>query len=146
MPHDALHELPFAALYDSRAKSYLTQEKSLSYLPSASALLVWTGVVESRSAPPLILGDPTTGVPGLDSLPAARREAIEVAGILGTDPLVGDKARESTVREKAASLPLLHLASHGVRMARERESFLALAADRSQDGQDGRLEMGEVFD
>jgi CHAT domain-containing protein len=143
VPHDALHEFPLAALYDSRARRFLAQKWSLSYLPSASALLVWTGVPESRSAPPLILGDPSTRVPGLNSLPAARREAAEVARILGTKPVVGDNARESTVREKAESLALLHLASHGVRMARERESFLALAADRSQDG---RLEMGEVFD
>jgi CHAT domain-containing protein len=151
VPHDALHELPFAALYDSSTKRYLSQEFSLSYLPSASALLVWTGVPESRSAPPLVIGDPMTRVPGLRPLPAARKEAAEVARILGTSALVGDNARESTVREKAESLPLLHLASHGVRMARERESFLALAADalaadRLQDGQDGRLEMGEVFD
>ncbi len=143
VPHDALHELPFAALYDSRTKRYLAQENSLSYLPSASALLVWTGVAESRSATPLVLGDPTTRVPGLNSLPAARKEAAEVARILGTNALVGDNACESTVRGKAESLSLLHLASHGVRRQEERESFLALSADRSQDG---RLEMGEVFD
>ncbi len=142
LPHDALHELPFAALLDPQTHTYLGQKLTLSLLPSASALLVWQGQARPGEPEALVLGDPTTS--SLRPLPAAREEARQVAELLHRKALLGDEAKESALRGAARSLTLLHIAAHGVLDEQEpRNSYLALAED---EGQDGHLEMGEIFD
>lgn len=141
VPHDSLHQLPFAALFDDQKKLYLGQQYALAFLPSASALSAWSAPSPPDGSRPLILGDPETKV---GALPNARQEAIEIASKFGTAALVGVSATESSVRNAASSLTLLHIAAHGIPDGKEpRESYLALAKDPAEDG---RLKMGEIFD
>lgn len=141
VPHDSLHQLPFAAIFDEPKNSYLGQEYLLSFLPSAGALSVWSRPAVGGEKRPLILGDPKTR---RTALPSARTEALRVASILRTTALVGESATESEVRNAASSLTLLHLAAHGVLDEREpRQSYIALAHDSAEDG---RLKVGEIFD
>lgn len=58
------------------------------------------------STGPLIVGNPTS------DLAAASKEAIEVAKILGVEPLVGGAATIDRVREGFATSSLVHLAAH----------------------------------
>lgn len=149
VPHGVLQRLPWGALQDPGTERYLIQDHALSLLPAAGALVAGAGSVprEPRSPgaiPALVFGDPASGIPGLPPLPAARREAEGVARVLGVRAKVGAEARESTLRRDAASLSLLHLAVHGEQDPKApRASYLALAPDAEQDG---RLEMGEIFD
>lgn len=154
VPHDALQRLPFAALQDPSSKAYLAEHFSLSILPSASAVIIWQdqgGPGEVSGEDYLVLGDPRNDFASLEPLPHARTEARGIAGLLGVNPMVEEEARESVVRARAPELSLLAIAAHGVQNSEDpRRSFLALAADSSEDSgsgtHDGRLEMGEIFD
>ncbi len=149
VPHDALQRLPWGALQEPGTGRYLIQDYALSLLPAAGALVAEANARPgepslSAAAGALVFGDPATEIPDLPPLPAARREAEGVARLLGVTAKVGAQARESILRKQAASLSLLHLAAHGEQDSkRPRVSYLALAPDAEQDG---RLEMGEIFD
>lgn len=55
---------------------------------------------------PLVVGNPT------GDLPAAVREAEQVASILGTDPLLGEAATVDAVRQAVELAPVAHFAAH----------------------------------
>ncbi len=137
VPHGVLHYLPFAALWNSRDRRFLVEEHTLSYSPSASVLRFLQSRRQPEAGRMLVLGDPD------GSLPAAAKEAGTVAGLYGTEPLLGRHATEGRVRAQADQIDLLHLAAHGVyRPEQPLFSHLKLAAD---DQHDGLLEVHEVF-
>jgi CHAT domain-containing protein len=144
IPHDALHQLPFAALRNPRTGRYLIEDYTLTIAPSASALGVLRRQVNPWAGRALIVGDPGS-LPGeLGPLLGARREAEAVAEILGTEPLLGEEATETRVRAQGNGVDLLHLAAHGVYEPRQPLfSYIALAPDEQHDG---RLEMHEIFE
>ncbi|RLG40597.1 MAG: hypothetical protein DRO01_03925 [Thermoproteota archaeon] len=152
VPHSILHYLPFSALTDGQ--SYLLDDYSITYLPSASTLPFVQDNAVSQAGLPLILGNPTTGDydataslaterDGLAPLPYAEREAEEIASLYGTQVYVNQAATESLVKENASQTSILHLAAHGVfNPHAPLSSLIALAPD---DKNDGWLTVGEVY-
>ncbi len=142
IPHGLLHHVPFAALQNSATGRFLTEDFTLSLMPSAT---FYVQILETRrseqSVDALVLGDPKTY---LDPLPGARREAIELGESMSTMPLLGYLATETAVYELADSIGLLHLAAHGQYTPQNPIfSRIVLSADSQHDG---RLEVHEIWD
>ena len=79
------------------------------------------------------------------ALPEARKEARDVATLMGVSPLIDTAATETAVRARMAEARVIHFATHGLAYgapAFARRSFIALAAGA---GNDGALEMGEIL-
>lgn len=140
-PHVELHYLPFAALARSDAKDdLLLQRYIVEYVPSAS---VWLALRERR------VPRPQRGVlalaPRVDRLPGSRAEVAAVQRIYGRSAttLVGRSATESAFHDLAGQYDVVHVASFGVlNKHNPLFSFVELAGS---EGQDGRLEVHEVF-
>jgi len=143
VPHGPLHYLPFAALVDPDTGQYLLERYTLLTLPSASALPFINPPTGSEPAGgfALVLGNPATV--DLPPLIFAEREAQAIAALYDVQPLLGDAATESAVRERTAQAGILHLAAHGsYNPYNPLYSAIALAPDESNDG---RLEVHEVY-
>ncbi|NJM41381.1 MAG: CHAT domain-containing protein, partial [Anaerolineae bacterium] len=126
VPHGPLHYLPFHALYDKQSATYLTEQRQISYTPSAS-------VLKYCQQKPLPLkgggqwANPIGGV-GLSSiatfghsyqgrLPLAVTEAEHVAQIMGNGAggaaYVEEAANLPNLKAAAEHCTVLHLATHG---------------------------------
>jgi len=140
-PHLELHYLPFAALLRPGPPEQLLVERHLlEYVPSAS---VWLRLRE-RAAP-----SARTGVlalaPRAGALPGSQAEVAAIGRIYGVQArvLVGPPATEQAFRALAGDQRIIHLATYGVlNKHNPLFSFVELGAG---DGQDGRLEVHEVF-
>ncbi len=136
--HGVLHQLPFAALRDPATGRFWIEDVTLSYAPSASALVhLRAGVIGPRA---LVLG---TSAAVAEPLPWAENEAEGVARQLGTDAHVGDHALEALVWARASEVDVLHLAAHGYFEGDDPHSGrIALIAG---EGHDGRIEVRELL-
>jgi CHAT domain-containing protein len=140
VPHGCLNYVPFPALWlsadsDGRDRQYLCERFCLSIAPSAAFLplvqVLPRPKFEKGSA--MVLGNPTK------DLPYAEREARVVAGCLGVDALLGEKATKAAVLKAKGPLGVLHIASHGeFSSADPLLSGLILA--------DGRLTVEEIME
>ncbi len=66
------------------------------------------------SATNVVVGNPNFGG-YLSQLPGAETEAYAVGAILGSEPIIGDRATEKTVRQRIGKgTQVLHLATHGI--------------------------------
>ncbi|MCB0164222.1 MAG: CHAT domain-containing protein [Anaerolineae bacterium] len=156
IPHQQLHYLPFAALTDGQ--HYLIDDYTLTVLPSASALpfILANTNPSALSLQPsaLVVGNPTTADyetiaslaitrGSLRSLPFAEKEAKVIAKLFGVEPLIGEAATESAVREQVGKANIVHLAAHGqFNAVAPLNSLIALAPD---DENDGWLTVDEVY-
>ncbi|MCB0214303.1 MAG: CHAT domain-containing protein, partial [Anaerolineae bacterium] len=160
IPHQSLHYLPFAALTDG--ERYLIDDYTLTVLPNASTLpFIQENAQQtaySGQPIPLLLGNPVTGDYDttaslvvdqsqyrgqLGSLPFAEKEAKTIADLFGVEPLIGEAATESAVREQVPQANILHLAAHGeFNPVAPLNSLIALAPD---DDNDGWLTVGESY-
>src|SRR3989449_355698 len=140
VPHDVLHYLPFAALR-SPAGRWLIEDYALATLPSAS-VLKFLAAKDASNAHPLALGNPDVG-PALN-LRYAEREA-RVVGETYPDAtvLVRDAASEARVKALAGSAGMLHFATHAE--LNESEPMSSALLLTPGDGEDGRLEVRELF-
>jgi CHAT domain-containing protein len=136
VPHAELHYVPFAALVDS-SRQFLVTRYELMTTPSAS---VW-----------LALGDrprrATEGVfalaPRPDALPASRREVAFIERRTSARVLLGPSATEAAFRRDAPSSRVIHLATIGV--LNKSNPLFSFVQMEPADGDDGRLEVHEVF-
>jgi CHAT domain-containing protein/Tfp pilus assembly protein PilF len=141
VPHAELHYLPFAALLGGEGRGrFLIERYELEVTPSAS---VWLTLGERRPA------RSGTGVlafaPRPDVLPGSTQEVAAIARLGGADArvLTGAAASEDAFRREAPGRRVLHLATYGVlNKQNPLFSFVDLAPG---SGQDGRLEVHEVF-
>lgn len=122
-----LDGIPFALL-EVRGQPLVTRNPVL-HVPSLNALVVLSERARDSTAAPVVLGDPR------GDLPAARREVLEVAAHLGSEPQVGSAA-DRTALDGARRARVLHLATHAGSGAGG--PWLALA--------DGELEAAEVLE
>jgi CHAT domain-containing protein len=141
VPHGVLHYLPFAALR-SPAGRWLVEDFALSTLPSASVLryLVDKGAQAPDRA--LVVGNPDLGA--ALALPWAEREA-RLGGRREHEAtvLIGDEATEARVKRAVEKVGLVHFATHGELNEDDPLSSAVLLVPGG--GQDGRLEVREVF-
>jgi CHAT domain-containing protein/tetratricopeptide (TPR) repeat protein len=105
VPHDALHYLPFHALYDGTV--FMLERYEISYLPAASFLRYCQAGRETPS------GMLAVGYSHGQRLPHTLTEARTVAELLGGQVLLEDQASTHRLRQVAPACRTLHVAAHG---------------------------------
>ena len=130
VPQEALFLVPFPALQDPTGQ-YLIQRHTLLSAPSIQVMALTHRMSQRLSSPHqapvgstlLIVGNPTmptlpTAAPGstpaLSPLPGAEAEAIAIAQLFNTQPLLGNQATETTVVQQMPQADVIHLATHGL--------------------------------
>ena len=151
VPHDALHYLPFQALYSPQGK-YLIEEYSVSYLSSAS-LMQFTqekrkakgdlSTVLAQGGRVLALGNPDLNDPKM-SLQFAGIEAKEIKNLYPQSSIYLEKeATEENAKTFSPQNDMIHFASHAELNENDPLSSAVLLA--KSDKEDGRLEVREIF-
>ena len=107
--------VPFCALCNNNDK-FLSETFRIRLIPSLTALRMIQDSPEDyhNVTGALIVGNPS--VPPqtkLPSLPGARREALEIAELLGVSATVGDEATKKEVLRRIQNVSLIHIAAHG---------------------------------
>jgi CHAT domain-containing protein len=123
IPHGKLFLVPFAALQDAN-KKYLIEQHTILTAPSIQVLEL-TYQQKQRLAgvakDVLVVGNPTSPkiprVPGqppeqFPPLPGAQQEAIDIAKLLNTQPLIEEAATETAIAQKLPQARIIHLATH----------------------------------
>lgn len=141
VPHDVLHYLPFGALRSGSGR-WLVEDYTLSTLPSASVLRYLADKGAATASGILAIGNPDIG-PALD-LHFAEREARAVgARYPMARVLVRTTATEARVKALGPEMGLIHFATHSE--LDERDPLGSALLLVPGDGEDGRLEVREVF-
>ena len=121
VPDRLFFTVPFAALKDEKGK-YLSESFKIRIVPSLATLkLIQDSPADFHSQTgALIVGDPEVGevlykgdLLRITRLPFASEEAEMVGKLLGTQPLLGKKAKKETVLKSIHSVSLIHFAAHG---------------------------------
>jgi CHAT domain-containing protein/Tfp pilus assembly protein PilF len=147
LPQGELFLVPFPALQNGK---YLIEQHRISTAPSIQTLELTheTAKRTPSTGKPLIVGNPTMpifqGTP-LSDLPGARNEAIAIAKLLNTDPLLGNQATKSQVLAQMPKASIIHLATHGLLnpMNGDIPGAIALAPNGADNG---FLSAREIFD
>lgn len=105
VPHDALHYLPFHALYDGQA--YLIEPYEISYLPNAG---LWQRLRQGGKGD----GALVVGCSADQQLPYTLQEAQRIALRFQGDLLLEAAATHEQVCQMASNKRLLHFATHAV--------------------------------
>jgi len=157
IPQDELFLVPFAALQDPDG-TYLIDRHTILTAPAiqvlASTQAQQQQVRQANFQEPLVIGDPTMPplslVPGetaefLQPLPGAEQEAIAIANLLDTAPLLGDAATKSAVVQQMPNARIIHLATHGILdESQGLNGGVVLAADGTGEFNDGLLTAAEI--
>jgi CHAT domain-containing protein len=123
VPDRELRGLPFAALRDPETKTYFIEDHTLTI--SGSALLYVFAVLRDRELPSgdasaLLIGNPAfdrqlTLARGLDPIPNAEREAVEIHTLYpGSEVLIGDAATAAQFLQRAGGSAIIHIAAHAI--------------------------------
>jgi CHAT domain-containing protein/Tfp pilus assembly protein PilF len=151
IPQGPLFLIPFPALQDEQGK-YLIEKHTILTAPSIQVLNLTRQA--RQSLPPvtqsnvLVVGNPTMPTlrlnpdqppQALSPLPGAEQEALAIAELLKTQPLIGNAATEAAIVQQLPQARSIHLATHG--LLDEVKSLnlgipgaIALAPGNSQDG------------
>lgn len=106
VPHGQLHHVPFHALYDGQ--SYLIDQFSISYAPSASVYAVCGSKSVNCTGPALVMGI------GDNLAPSIEHEARAVSSLLSNSQLfLGAEATEQALRTLGPRSRSVHIATHG---------------------------------
>ena len=115
VPQGDLFMVPFCALRDNNDK-FLSETFRIRLTPSLTALrMIQDSPEDYHSATgALIVGNPS--VPPRTKLPSllgARREALEIAELLGVSATIGEEATKKQVLQRIPEVSLIHIAAHG---------------------------------
>ena len=126
IPDSVTHLLPFSPLMNKHNWQFFGDKYRVRIVPSFLSLLVMSvtsnPVVEipGDKSDFLIVGNPTIPQFMYDStpwnlgrLPYAEKEAISVASVLGTIPVLREQATKQSVLYRLRSAKVIHLATHG---------------------------------
>jgi CHAT domain-containing protein len=116
IPQESLFLVPFAALPDAKGK-YLIESHTILSAPSIQVLGLTQHQVQKvrgKNIKSLVVGNPQPLPEGLDNLPNAEQEAIEVAKILNTSAIIGKQATKDEVVKQFGNARVIHLATHGL--------------------------------
>jgi CHAT domain-containing protein len=141
VPDAALHSASFAALWVPETGRYLAEEHLLGLSPSGSVL---ASHLEGSTAIParprtLVVGNPRVDAAtwrGLASLPAAEREAAEVAALYAAPELLtGEAATRAAFLDALRKSDVVHYAGHAAAVTGDpATSRLLLAAAPGDSG------------
>lgn len=131
IPQGELFLVPFPALVDAQGK-YLIEKHTILTAPSIQVLDLTRQqrqlVGQNRHSPiqgdnVLVVGNPimprvwnpAKGIEEqLSSLPGAEEEAVTIAKVFATKPLLWEQASESTVVQRMPQARIIHLSTHGL--------------------------------
>ena len=126
IPDSVTHLLPFSPLMNKHNWQYFGDKYRIRIVPSFLSLLVMSmtsnPVVEipGDKSDFLIVGNPTIPPFMYDSvqwnlgrLPHAEKEAISVASIIGTIPVLRERGTKQSILYRLRSAKVIHLATHG---------------------------------
>ncbi|GAB4289537.1 MAG: hypothetical protein Fur0025_24050 [Oscillatoriaceae cyanobacterium] len=122
IPHKELFAVPFPALQDNTDK-FLIEKHTILTAPAIQVLALTRQqrekVKQTGLQDALVVGNPTmpaTGDPPqpLAPLPNAETEAIAIAPLLNTQPLIGNNATKNAILQKLPQARWIHLATHGI--------------------------------
>jgi CHAT domain-containing protein/tetratricopeptide (TPR) repeat protein len=145
IPQGMLFLVPFAALQNTNGE-YLVQKHTLQIAPSIQTLILNQSATQSQTkntAQSLIIGNPEPFPEDLTPLPGTEKEAIAIAQLLNTDPLLKTAATETAIREQISQAKIIHFATHG--LYNEYQGLQSSLAISTQDG-DGFLTAEEILD
>src|SRR3984885_1161483 len=104
--HGLLHHVPFHALHDG--ESYLIDNFSVSYAPSASVYALCQSKPANTTGDPLILGVPDAQTPSIQT------EVDALSAMLpGARAFLGEQATEAVLRTHGHDSRIVHIATHG---------------------------------
>ncbi|NEQ67597.1 MAG: CHAT domain-containing protein [Symploca sp. SIO2D2] len=146
IPQGELFLVPFPALQDNSGK-YLIEKHTILTAPSIQVLDLTRkqrNRIGDEGSQALVVGNPTMPAvsisPGkppqqLSSLPGAEREAKVIAPLLNTQPLIGNQATETKIKQQLGKASIIHLATHGLLdEIRGLGSAIALTPSEQDDG------------
>lgn len=129
VPDHELFAVPFAVLWDTNRKQYLTEEFTIRFAPSATLRPESPSVLQ----PALIVADPPTLLG--PRLPASREEAAHIAALYGgATTLTGEAATRTAFTDAARGSALIHFAGHANSDASASYAALLFAADGDKPG------------
>ena len=129
VPEGDMWMVPFPALKDADGK-FLSETYRIRVIPSLTALKLIQASPDDyhKTTGALIVGDPEVHPKtSLPPLPGARKEAQEIADLLGVTATVGRQATKEEVLRRIQEASLIHIAAHGDAERGE----IALAPNRS---------------
>jgi CHAT domain-containing protein len=129
IPQESLFLLPFAALQDASGQ-YLIEKHTILTAPAIQVLglthqqrqrLEAQHTEPLRGEDVLVVGNPTmptlklgeTAKP-LEPLPGSEEEALAIASLLNTKPLIGNQATKVEIVQQLPRMRVVHLATHGL--------------------------------
>ncbi|MGC9506256.1 CHAT domain-containing protein [Baaleninema sp.] len=150
IPHQTLLLVPFAALKDENGQFFI-EKHAFSIVPGIQVLDYTNFAETTRSNAPkhseileaLIIGNPQMP-DDLPPLPGTEREAIEIANLLGTQPLIGRAANEAAVMGQLPRSRVVHFATHGTFRYLTNSSIPGGVALTATDDGDGWLTSDEL--
>jgi CHAT domain-containing protein len=146
VPDGAMHSLPFAALYDQRAKQHLIEKVPIEIAGSSTlyvfSLLRDRELSSARNPSALLVGDPAFDVQlavarGLERLPRAQTEVEQISAFYAPHAEVrtGDEATVDEFLTLAEHKSVVHVAGHSIVNAEEPwHSVLLLARSPAHSG------------
>ena len=159
IPDDDLNFLPFASLVSPASGRYLIEDYVLETAPSATVFVTSSASAKLRETTTqerlLVVGNPNFDreqFRDLPDLPAAKREAEEIAALYGATPLVGKSAVLERVTQSLKKSEVVHLATHAVPdESSPLLSKLLLSSDRTGDkaahhASRGFLQASDIYD
>jgi CHAT domain-containing protein len=161
IPQESLFLLPFPALRDT-AGQYLIEKHTILTAPAIDVLTLTNRQHQQLAAkypePPqgkevLVVGNPTMPILEksgekayrLASLPASEEEAKEIARLLNTQAIVGDRATKVNILQQLPSARLIHLATHGLLDDIKELGVPGAIALAPSANDDGFLTAGEIL-
>ena len=115
VPEGDMWMVPFPALKDANGK-FVSETYSIRLVPSLTALNMIQASPDDfhKQTGALIVGDPDVHpTTNLSPLPEARKEAQEIAELLGVTATVGRQATKKEVLRGIQEVSLIHVAAHG---------------------------------
>ena len=155
IPQGELFLVPFPALQDNSGK-YLIEKHTILTAPSIQVLDLTRkqrNRIGENNSNSLVVGNPIMPTvslsPGekpqqLPSLPGAEREANAIAPLLNTQPLIGNQATETAIKQQLGKASIIHLATHG--LLDEIRGLGSAIAFTPSDKDDGLLTAEEILD
>ena len=115
VPEGDMWMVPFPALKDANGK-FLSESYRIRVIPSLTALKLIQASPDDyhKTTGALIVGDPEVHPKtNLPPLPGARKEAQEIADLLGVTATIGRQATKEEVLRGIQEVSLIHIAAHG---------------------------------
>jgi len=139
---DILQRVPFAALFDSKSRSFLIEHYSISMAPSAGVFVSTTNRASVPAKAPstvLVFANPTVPSDRFSTLPSlegAEREAEAITAIFPASKVfTGDDATAARLLTAATSFDMIHFGGHAIISPDEpARSALICASSSNRDG------------